>query len=291
MKIAVITGASSGIGLAAAMELARKQVAVIGVGHDPNRSQQALEQIRDVAPEANVRFVNGDLMQQREVVRLSGEIAALLEDGFDGRLDALVNNAGCVRSWYTTTEEGYEQQFALNHLAGFFLTFHLFPHIERANGRILFTGSESHKHMRIRWNDVMLSGGYNPLTAYKQSKLCNLLVARELNERYHSAGIHAYVVDPGLVCTDIGNKNTGGLVNWIWTLRKKHGVPPEVPAATYEYLINSEPAPEELYFYRCKPNRYSREVSRENAERLFSISERLCGIRYPTKSTERGEDE
>ncbi len=283
MKTVVITGASSGIGLAAAVELTQKQANIIGIGHDPKRSEQALKRILAAVPGANIRFLNADLMQQREVLRVAGEIENILTGEFDGKLDALINNAGCVRSWYTTTEEGYEQQFALNHLAGFLLTHQLLPYLQRAGGRVIQTGSGSHKHMKIRWNDVMLSSGYNPLLAYKQSKLCNMLFARGLNNRYHAEGIHAYVVDPGLVCTDIGNKNTGVLVNWIWKLRKKHGVCPDVPAKTYAFLVEAEPAPQELYFYLCKPNRYSREVTKENADRLFKLSEQLCGIAYPER--------
>ena len=287
MKTIVITGASSGIGLAAAMEFAQKQMNIIGIGHDPKRSELALAQIQAAAPGANVRFLNADFMQQREVLRIADEVEQILLSEFNGTLDVLVNNAGCVRSWYTTTEEGYEQQFALNHLAGFLLTYRLLPYLRRAGGRVLMTGSESHKHMKVRWNDVMLSNGYNPLTAYKQSKLCNILFARGLNNRYHAEGIHAYVVDPGLVCTDIGNKNTGGLVNWIWQRRKKHGACPQVPAKTYVYLVEVEPAPQDLYFYRCKPNRYSREVTKENADRLFQLSEQLCGVTYPERISER----
>jgi NAD(P)-dependent dehydrogenase (short-subunit alcohol dehydrogenase family) len=143
------------------------------------------------------------------------------------------------------------------------------------------TGSESHKHMRMRWNDLMLTRGYNPLTAYKQSKLANILFAKGLNERYLGDGITSYVVDPGLVCTDIGCKNTGGLVDWIWKLRKKHGCQPDVPAKTYAYLCETNPAPRELYYYLCKPNTYSNQVTRENADRLFAASEKLCGVQYP----------
>jgi len=222
-------------------------------------------------------------MQQREVVRVAGEIAEILEHENEDKLDILVNNAGCVRSWYTTTEEGYEQQFALNHLAGFLLTYHLLSQLRRAGGKVIMTGSNSHKHFRMRWNDVMLTRGYNPLTAYKQSKLSNILFAKGLNDRYAQEGIRACVVDPGLVRTDIGNKNTGGLVNWIWGLRKKHGVPVEVPARTYGYLCDQNLEANELYYYLCSPRRYSRQVTHENADRLFSLSERLCGVAYPER--------
>ena len=282
MKTAVITGASSGIGLAALAELTQKGFRVIGIGRDQTRCEQVKQKILSDQPNASITFLCADLMQQREVERVATEISQILAEENENKLEVLINNAGCVRSWYTTTEEGYEQQFALNHLASFLLTYRLLPQLRRAEGRVIMTGSESHKHMRMHWNDVMLTRGYNPLTAYKQSKLANILFAKGLNERYLGDGITSYVVDPGLVCTEIGFKNTGGLVDWIWNLRKKHGVAPEIPAKTYAYLSDTRPAPRELYYHLCKPNRYSAQVTRENANKLFALSEKLCGIEYPS---------
>jgi NAD(P)-dependent dehydrogenase (short-subunit alcohol dehydrogenase family) len=126
----------------------------------------------------------------------------------------------------------------------------------------------------------MLRRGYNPLTAYKQSKLCNILFAKGLNDRYPATGPRAYVVDPGLVNTDIGNKKTGGLVNFIWTFRKRRGVAPSVPAKTYAYLCGQKEYPQGLYYYLCRENTYGKHVTSKNADRLFKLSERLCGIRY-----------
>ncbi len=282
MKTAVITGASSGIGFAASAELIQKGYRIIGIGHDPARCEEAEYKLRMLSADADVTFLCGDLMQQREVERVASQIIQLLQERNENRLEVLINNAGCVRSWYTTTEEGFEQQFALNHLASFLLTYRLLSQLKRAQGRVIFTGSESHKHMRMHWNDLMLTRGYNPLTAYKQSKLANILFAKGLNERYLGDGITSYVVDPGLVCTDIGCKNTGGLVDWVWSRRKKHGVPPEVPAKTYAYLCETNPAPRELYYHLCKPNNYSCQVTHENAKKLFALSEKLCGIQYPS---------
>lgn len=282
MKTAVITGASSGIGFAASAELIQKGYRIIGIGHDPARCEEAEYKLRMLSADAEVTFLCGDLMQQREVERIASQIIQLLHERNENRLEVLINNAGCVRSWYTTTEEGFEQQFALNHLASFLLTYRLLSQLKRAQGRVIFTGSESHKHMRMHWNDLMLTRGYNPLTAYKQSKLANILFAKGLNERYLGDGITSYVVDPGLVCTDIGCKNTGGLVDWVWSRRKKHGVPPEVPAKTYAYLCETNPAPRELYYHLCKPNNYSCQVTHENAKKLFALSEKLCGIQYPS---------
>lgn len=101
------------------------------------------------------------------------------------------------------------------------------------------TGSQSHRGARVHWNDVMLRHRYDPLTAYKQSKLCNLLFAKGLNDRYAALGIHAYVVDPGLVHTDIGDK-AGGIAGLVWRFRKTHGAAPEIPAQTY---ASSAPKP------------------------------------------------
>ena len=283
MKTAVITGASSGIGYATSAELIQKGYRIIGIGRDKARCEESEYLLNALSTNAKATILQADLMQQREVERVATEISQLLEQENENKLEVLINNAGCVRSWYTTTEEGYEQQFALNHLASFLLTYRLLPQLKRAQGRVIMTGSESHKHMRMHWNDLMLTRGYNPLTAYKQSKLANILFAKGLNDRYLGDGITSYVVDPGLVCTDIGCKNTGGLVDWIWKLRKKHGCQPEVPAKTYVYLCETQPAPRELYYYLCKPNRYSCQVTHENADKLFATSEKLCGIQYTAR--------
>lgn len=280
MNTIVITGATSGIGLEVSRLLTRQGYNVIGIGRSEANCNRAKDIILSENPSAKITYFMADLMQQREVIRIAEEIILYLNENCNGELYALINNAGCVRSWYMTTDEGYEQQFALNHLAGFLLTHKLLPALIKAQGRVIMTGSKSHKGIKVHWNDVMLRNRYNPLTAYKQSKLCNLLFAKGLNDRYASAGIRAYVVDPGLVNTDIGNKDTGGLVNFVWSLRKRHGVHPSVPAETYAFLCEQKTKPDGLYYYLCKERDYSKQVTSENADRLFELSERLCDIRY-----------
>ena len=126
----------------------------------------------------------------------------------------------------------------------------------------------------------MFSKSYNPLLAYKQSKLCNLLFAYEFNQLFSNENIKAFVVDPGLVNTDIGNKQTGGIVGFVWSLRKKHGVSPEIPAETYVFLCEQDQEPDGLYYYSSKQRLYSKYVNGENAKRLFSLSENLTDIKY-----------
>jgi len=286
MKTVVITGATSGIGFAVARKLTGKGYSVIGIGHSKINCDIAKTHILAENPDAKITYFVAELMQQREVNRVSEIIEKYISEHCNGELYALINNVGGVRSLYTTTEEGYEQQFALNHLAGFLLTYRLLPFIEKAQGRIIMTGSGSHNGISIHWNDVMLKSGYNPLIAYKQSKLCNILFARGLNDRYSQYGIRAYTVDPGLVNTDIGNKHTGGLVNLIWSLRKKHGVNPDIPANTYVFLCENEAAPSGLYYYLCHEQAYSKQVIEANADRLFDLSEKLCGIQFEEREAE-----
>lgn len=280
MKTAVITGATSGIGFAAAKALASEGWRVICVGRSKENSEAAKARLQDALPDADITFIYGDIAQQSEVHRAADNISSLL-DAHEGRLDALISNAGGVRNWYTTTEQGYELQFALNHLAGFLLTYRLLPCLVKASGRLILTGSSSHKHASIRWNDIMFEKRYSPLFAYKQSKLANMLFAKEFNRRYADKGVRAFVVDPGLVNTDIGSKQTGGLTHLFWELRKKSGVSPDRPAQTYKYLCTQAEHPEGLYYHDCVPCAYSKYAdNEEHAKRLFELSEQLCGITF-----------
>ena len=280
MNTIVITGATSGIGLETARILARQGFRILGIGHNEKNCERAKDELLAENPDAQITYFTADLMQQHEVLRVADDLRSYIDENCEGKLYALINNAGCARNWYMTTDEGYEQQFALNYLAGFLLTRELLALLQKAKGRVIMTGSESHKGIKVHWNDVMLRRGYNPLTAYKQSKLCDILFAKGLNDRYAGSGLSSYVVDPGLVHTDIGNKAAGGIVGLVWTLRKRHGVEPSVPAQTYAFLCDPEHTPQGLYYHLCEENTFSREVTSENADRLFTLSERLCGIQY-----------
>lgn len=283
MKTIVITGATSGIGLATARLLAGQGYRIIGVGRRTDACADAQANIKAVHPQANLRFYTADLMQRSQVLRLAEAIQNNLAQFSGGALHALINNAGCVRSWYMTTEEGYEQQFALNHLAGYLLTHALLPCLQKGAGLVIMTGSQSHRGARVHWNDVMLRHRYDPLTAYKQSKLCNLLFAKGLNDRYAALGIHAYVVDPGLMHTDIGDK-AGGVAGLVWRFRKTHGAAPEIPAQTYAFLCaQAQPLPG-LYYRQNHPQPYSKQVTTENANRLFALSQQLCGVAFPEET-------
>lgn len=278
MKTAVITGATSGIGYAAAKALLERGWRVIGVGRTKEHSDEALAELKKAVPGAEIAFVYADLAQQSSVHRVADELCSMLDE-YGGGLDAFISNAGGVRNWYTTTEQGYELQFALNYLAGFLLTHRLLKYLKAAGGKVILTGSNSHKHAKMRWNDIMLEKRYNPLSAYKQSKYAQMLFACEFNRWFNKEGVRAYVVDPGLVNTGIGSKQTGGITKVFWELQRRRGTMPEAVAQTYVYLCESDPAG--LYFRDKCVCRYDKRVgSPEDGKRLFELSERLCGITF-----------
>lgn len=280
MKTVVVTGATSGIGFAVCRKLAASNYSIIGVGRSEENCKKALELLKQEYPDVHIAFFSGDLSRQIEVLRVSNEIMKYIEAKCNGQLYGLISNAGCVRSYYMTTEDGLEQQFAVNHLAGFLLIYYLLEYLIKCKGRILITSSASHKRMKMHWNDIMFKHGYNPLLVYKQSKLANMLFAYSLNDRFANLGISAYGIDPGLVKTDIGLKNTSGIVNMVWKLRQRGGVSADIPAKIYSFLLSQADPPKDLYYDKSGEATYSRQVNKENADRLWALSEQLCGIKW-----------
>jgi len=132
----------------------------------------------------------------------------------------------------------------------------------------------------MRWKDIMFKRGYNPLLVYKQSKLANMLFAYGLNDRFANLGIAAYGIDPGLVKTDIGFKNTGGIVKLVWKLRQAGGVSADIPAKIYSFLLNQAEPPKGLYYDKTGEAHHSRQVTKENADKLWALSEQLCGVNW-----------
>lgn len=282
-KTMVITGATSGIGRAAMRALAARGAYVIGVGRSADRCREAEQAILAEFPHARVRFAIADLSSQRQVRALAAVIREYVNSDGGGKLDVLVNNAGTVSSWYTTTEDGYELQFAVNHLAPFLLTHELMPLLARAeSARVITVSSGSHYGARIVWDDVMLRRRYGVLRAYKQSKVANVMFTAELNRRLGpTSRIRAYAADPGLVSTEIGLKGTSGLANWVWRRRMARGVSPEQAAETIVYLAASPEVEGSaaVYWKDCRPKTPSCYARREEeAARLWALSERLCGL-------------
>ncbi len=282
-KAFVITGATSGIGLAAAEALAQRGGAVIGVGRSPERCALAAEQLRTLAPRSLVAYCIADLSIQQQIRVLAQQIRQQLADWELPALDGLINNAGTFTFWQTLTAEGFEMQWAVNYLAGFLLTHELLSLLEAAPwARVVTVSSGSHYGMKLQWNDIQLRRWYHPLRAYRQSKLANVLFTAELNRQMGAyATVRAFAADPGLVNTKIGAKGSPALVRWIWNSRSRRGLSPEASARGVVFLatepsIQSSP---EIYWKHSQPkpaDPYA--LDADAAQRLWKLSFQMCGI-------------
>jgi NAD(P)-dependent dehydrogenase (short-subunit alcohol dehydrogenase family) len=281
-RVAVVTGATGGIGLAAARLLSRSGAYVLGIGRDIARCRSAESDIRDACPGALVEYVTGELSSLRQVRALAAELTGRIETACGGRLDILAHIAGTVSSWRAQTEDAYEMQFAVNHLAPFLLTHELMPLLRQSgDARVLAVSSGSHYRARVRWDDVMLHRRYRALAAYGQSKLCNVLFITELARREAGSCLSAYAFDPGLVNTDIGSKGTRGIERFVWEKRRRHGRSPEEPAEYLAALVTEPGFSGQTGMYwrdgRVKtPSRRARDPLA--ARRLWELSEELCGF-------------
>jgi retinol dehydrogenase 12 len=282
-KTIVVTGATSGIGLATATQLARQGADIIGIGRSPQRCQAAEQKLQALNPAGVVKYLVADLTLQVEVRRLAEAVRQLAAGCRRPALDGLVNNAGTFTYWLALTAEGFETQWALNHLTPFLLTLELLPLLQAAPGaRIVTVSSESHYHTALNWADIQLRRRYNGLQAYKQTKLANVLFTAELNRRLGpDSKVVAFAADPGLVDTEIGLKGTPGVVRWVWQRRRAAGIPAEQAAAGIVYLLE-DPAPVasgEVYWRHAQPRKPSQQAQdRPAARRLWSLSAQMCGI-------------
>ncbi len=283
-KTFVVTGATSGIGLAVMEELLSRNANVIGIGRSPEKCHGCETRLRDQYPDSLVRYLVADLSLQKNIHALSAQIDALLTEKKISCLDGLINNAGTFVFWFTQTAEGIEVQWAVNHLAPFLLTQKLLPLLKKApEARVITVSSQNHSWTHMHWKDVQLHRTYNGLTAYSQSKLANVLFTLVLNQKLGgNASIRAYAVDPGLVNTDIAFKGTPLLVRWIWSIRKKSAVPPAQSAAGVVSIFDQpiQVYPESIYWKEGKPLKPARwAINMEDAKRLWEISERMCDLK------------
>jgi NAD(P)-dependent dehydrogenase (short-subunit alcohol dehydrogenase family) len=278
-KATVVTGATSGIGLAVARQFAEAGAFVIGVGRSVERNKKAIESILAESPQANVTYILADLSSQAEVRQLAIDIKEILTlKGFD-QLDVLINNAGVYMEKMVLTEDRIETTFAVNHLAGFLLTYELLDWIRRADGRVLTTSSYSHRTTPLCLNRIAYPWPHIGLMAYKRSKLCNVLFTYELNRRY--SDLTAFAVDPGLVNTAIASKSSKGIADWVWRRRRNAGTSSDVPARTYVFLTKEKEIDTShgYYFKDCKPIASSRKSQDPMlAEKLWELSTRLVGV-------------
>lgn len=277
-KVCVVTGATSGIGEVAAIELARRGARVLIVGRSADRCAATLERVREAAggDPSMAESIVADLSSQAEVRRVADEIGKRCD-----RLDVLLNNAGGMFLSRAESVDGIEMTLALNHLSYFLLTDRLLPLLKAgATSRIVNVASDAHRGGRIDFDDIQLRRNYSGWRAYQQSKLANILFTYELARRLEGTGITANALHPGFVRTRFFQDFTGWVGFVIKLGARLVAIGPEAGARTSIYLATS-PEVEGVtgrYFVKCRPVTSSpRSRDRDTAERLWRLSEELTG--------------
>jgi retinol dehydrogenase 12 len=295
-KICLVTGATAGIGLVTARELARLGATVVIVGRSQERCQQAVETIRREVGPSTIEFITADLSSQAAIRQLAREFQAK-----HTRLDVLVNNAGALFAYREETVDGIEKTLALNHLAYFLLTLLLLDTLKAsAPARVVNVASHAHEMVDgFNFDDPQASRGsygqsawgnalytlfaptrHPALRQYARTKLANLLFTYELARRLAGTGVTVNALHPGFVASNFMAGN--GVLGWF--MRRWagfFGISAEEGAKTSIYLATS-PEVEGVtgkHFTRCREAPTS-PASRDEtaAQRLWELSESLTGI-------------
>jgi NAD(P)-dependent dehydrogenase (short-subunit alcohol dehydrogenase family) len=233
-KTVVVTGATSGIGEVAALELAGKGARIVFIARDRNRGEATLAKLDARAPGLSHKVHYADLSLVAEMKRVAAEIAAS-----EPRIDVLINNAGAAFAQRQVTAEGFELTFALNHLSYFVVTAGLRERLLGSTpARIVSTSSTAHMGMKIDLDDLQTKNGYSSLKAYGRSKLENILFTRELARRLQGTGVTANCLHPGVVATRFGHESGGVLQPFLKALQI-FAISPEKGAETIVYLASS----------------------------------------------------
>jgi NAD(P)-dependent dehydrogenase (short-subunit alcohol dehydrogenase family) len=273
-KVFVVTGATSGIGKAAATALAKMGGAVVLVGRDRGRAEAAAAEIGAVStvpPKVEI----ADLASMEQVRALAGRLASL------ERIDVLINNAGLVLGEHRVTKDGFEHVFAVNHLAPFLLTNLLVPKLTgSAPARVITVTSDAHSAAKLDLDDPNLEHGWDSWRSYANSKLANILFTRELARRLDGTGVTANCAHPGVVRTGFGRESKP-LMRFGMTLARPFFLSPDRGADTIVYLASSpDVAGETGGYYVKRQRREPSAAARDDtaARKLWDISEKMTGL-------------
>ena len=283
-KTILVTGANSGIGLEAVKLFAGKGAEVIMACRNVEKAEVAAAEVRAVVPEARLVIMALDLADLASVKAFADAVKQRF-----AKLDVLLNNAGLMAPPLQRTKDGFEIQFGTNHLGHFALTGQLLELLEAADApRIVQISSLAHRGGKLMWGNLNAEKSYSRWAFYCQSKLANLIFARDLNRRLEKAGskVHAYAAHPGYSATHLQDTvPAGGLFNTIMAQPAEMGCLPGVMAATSPDV---EPGgyygPDgrimELRGYPAPA--FARKITDNKtvAQRLWQESERLTGVRY-----------
>jgi NAD(P)-dependent dehydrogenase (short-subunit alcohol dehydrogenase family) len=257
-KNVLITGANSGIGKAAAINLAREGAHVIMVCRDAKKGNLAMEEVKLEAATELVDLLICDLSSIEAIKNLSKSVHERYE-----KLHVLINNAGVIVPERVITTDGFELQWAVNYLAPLILTSLLKDLLKNSGeGRVVTVSSGAHKIGRLNLDDLQLEKGYSAFKAYGQSKLAVTMLTMLQAKAYKPLGITVNALHPGAVATNISvDRNTGARTK-LMKLFSVFFLSPDDGAATAIYLAKNQSVKEMTgtYFYKKKPSRTSKYV-------------------------------
>ena len=275
-RICLITGATSGIGLETAAGLAALGAQVVMVGRDRQRGEQARKAVVERSGNDRVDLLLADLSSLSEVRALAREFLAT-----HPALHVLVNNAGTVELKRTTTIDGFEKTFAVNHLSYFLLTNLLLPRLRAsAPSRIVNVASEAHRFGRIDLADLQSERSYQAMRVYGTSKLLNILFTVALAEKLAGSGVTANCLHPGAVSTRLG-RNNGAFARIAIGLLRPFFLTPEQGAANSIFVAASDQLDgvSGKYFVKQRAVPPSRRSQRPRfARRVWARSSELAGL-------------
>lgn len=274
-KICLVTGANSGIGKETALGLARMGATVVLVSRDPEKGRATMEEIMARSDNDTVDLILADLSSQAAV----RELATSFEDQYEC-LHVLINNAAIIPPKRTTTIDGLETQFAVNHLAPFLLTNLLIDKMKAcAPARIINVSSKAHRDGKIDFNDLQSEKKYIKLgwEQYSNTKLANILFTNVLAEQLNGTGVTANSLHPGVVWTRLWR----GFPRILFPLAKLVFNPVEEGAQTLLYLATS-PEVEGVtgkYFKDSMPVEAAPQAYVQGtAQRLWQVSVELTSL-------------
>lgn len=274
-SVVIITGANSGMGKAAAIELAKTGAHIVMVCRNQARGEAALREVHEKTGNQQVVVMLADLGSQESIRSFCTTFKKKYQ-----RLDILINNAGVILPGRHETIDGFELQFGVNHLGHFLLT-NLLLDLMSTSARIIVVSSGAHKIGKIHFKDINLTKNYRLWRAYAQSKLANILFTYELSRRLEGTGITANCLHPGAVGTSMGINRESGFGTFITKLLKPFFQTPEQGAETAVFLATSAEVSQlsGKYFYRKKEIRSSNRSHDLNlANKLWIKSEEWTGI-------------
>ena len=270
-KLAIVTGANSGMGMATVEALADDGAKVIMLCRSEKRGKDALEKLLE-NKERQLEMMLCDLGDYDSI----RSFAAKVKENYE-RIDILVNNAGFIALDRQVTKEGLDMQFGINHIGHFLLTTELIE-LMGAGSRIVNVASGAHKVGKIHFDDINLTKGFNVVKAYSQSKLANVLFTRELAKRLMDKGITVNCCHPGAVATNMGVNRETGFGKTITGMLRPFFQTPAQGARTAIFLATDESVKDISgeYFYKCKLAKSSkRSKDPDLAKNLYEISEQL----------------